>query len=255
VLRGFALLGILVVNIQSFSMVSAAYLNPTAYGDLTGINYAVWLFTYTLFDSKFMTIFSMLFGAGIVLIAERAEARGRSAAGLHYRRVLWLILFGLLHAHLLWFGDILFLYGICGLIVYCFRKLKPIWLLVIGIAMLTTASAISLFSGWSMSYWPQEALSQFTRDWQPPKDMIAAELATYRGGWIGQMSHRVPSALAFETFILLIWGFWRAGGLMLVGMALFKQGVFSAQRSTRYYVTWVVIGALVGIPVDTAWIR
>ncbi len=249
VLRGFALLGILVVNIQSFSMVSAAYLNPTAFGDLTGANLAVWLFTYALFDNKFMTIFSMLFGAGIVLMADRADYRGRSAPGLHYRRVFWLILFGLLHAHLLWYGDILFLYGICGLIVYWFRGLRPIRLLVVGIALLTCASAISLFFGWSMQYWPPEALTEFTQNWQPPKDMVDAELATYRGGWIGQMSHRVPNALGFETFILLIWGFWRAGGLMLVGMALFKHGVFSAKRSKRSYVACIAIGTFVGLPI------
>ena len=64
VLRGFALLGILAMNIQSFSMIGAAYFNPTAYGDLSGANYWVWLLSHVLTDQKFMTIFSMLFGAG-----------------------------------------------------------------------------------------------------------------------------------------------------------------------------------------------
>ena len=69
VLRGFALLGILVVNMQGFAMISAAYFNPTAYGDLTGANGLVWLITHVFCDQKFMTIFSMLFGAGIVLMS------------------------------------------------------------------------------------------------------------------------------------------------------------------------------------------
>src|SRR5688572_2661431 len=96
VLRGFVLLGILVMNIQSFSMPMAAYPNPTAYGDLTGANYWVWVISHLLFDQKFMTIFAMLFGAGILLMTGRA---GDQAARIHRRRMGWLILFGLLHAH------------------------------------------------------------------------------------------------------------------------------------------------------------
>jgi uncharacterized protein len=110
VLRGFALLGILPVNIQVFAMIDAALFNPTAYGDLTGVNRLVHTLTHLLFDQKFMTIFSMLFGAGIVLLSERIEARGGSSAKVHYSRTLWLIVFGVLHAHLLWYGDILYTY-------------------------------------------------------------------------------------------------------------------------------------------------
>ena len=72
VLRGFALLGILIPNIQAFAMISMAYRNPLAYGDWTGLNFLVWYATNLLFEAKFMTIFSILFGAGIVLMTERA---------------------------------------------------------------------------------------------------------------------------------------------------------------------------------------
>ena len=101
VLRGFALLGILVLNVQSFAMPGAAYFNPTAYDDLEGANLHVWVAGRMLADQKFMTIFSMLFGAGIVLMTGRAEARG-GARQVHYRRMAWLLVIGLLHAHLLW---------------------------------------------------------------------------------------------------------------------------------------------------------
>ena len=86
VLRGFAVLGILAMNIGSFSMTSAAYFDPTAYGDLSGLNEWVWRVTHVLADLKFMAIFSMLFGAGIVLMTERSASRGQSPTGLHYRR-------------------------------------------------------------------------------------------------------------------------------------------------------------------------
>ena len=147
VLRGVALLGILVMNVQSFSMIEAAYFNPTAYGDLTGANYVVWLVAHIFFDQKFMAIFSMLFGAGIVLMASRVEASGGRPAGLHYRRTFWLIVFGLLHTHLFWFGDVLFVYGVCGLWVYLFRKVRPGWLLTFGLLILSVSFLLYLFFG------------------------------------------------------------------------------------------------------------
>ena len=107
VLRGVALLGILIMNIQVFAMIFSAYFNPHAYGDLTGLNYTVWLLSHVLADRKFMTIFSMLFGAGIVLMSARREESGGRAAGLHYRRMIMLLVIGLCHAYLLWDGDIL----------------------------------------------------------------------------------------------------------------------------------------------------
>ena len=102
VLRGFALLGILIMNIQSFSMPMAAYFNPTVYGDLTGINRWVWALSHIFADQKFMTIFSLLFGAGIILLTTRLEERGQSAWKIHYRRNFWLLIIGLVHAYLFW---------------------------------------------------------------------------------------------------------------------------------------------------------
>ncbi len=141
VLRGFAVLGILPMNIQDFSMPGAAYLNPTAYGDLHGANYWVWLLSHLLADEKFMTIFSMLFGAGIFLMTSRIEAAGQPSAALHYRRMGWLVLFGLLHAYLLWSGDILFSYGVCGLLVFLFRKWRPRTSLIVGALSLAVTPA------------------------------------------------------------------------------------------------------------------
>src|SRR3984957_8816604 len=157
VLRGFALLGILPMNIQYFSMIGAAYWNPTAYGNLTGANYWVWLLSHTLADEKFMTIFSMLFGAGIVLMTSRIEATGKSSGVLHCRRMGWLVLFGLAHAYLLWSGDILVTYGICGLPVYLFRKLRPRTLLVLGLLAVSVAPAVlTSYGAWSRHWAPAQ---------------------------------------------------------------------------------------------------
>ena len=251
VLRGFALLGILVMNVQSFAMPQAAYFNPTAYGDLEGANLYVWLAGRMLADQKFMTIFSMLFGAGIVLMAGRAEARGGTAGRVHYRRMGWLLVIGLLHAHLLWYGDILFIYAVCGMVLYPLRRLSPGQLIALGTTLLAVGSALSVGVGMSLPYWPEEALSAFTADaWRPAPEALEAELAVYRGGWLGQLPSRSADALAFETFLLVTWGFWRAGGLMLIGMGLFHREVFGARRSPRFYAGLIAAAVVVGLPLQ-----
>lgn len=255
VLRGFAVLGILVMNIQSFSMIGSAYLNPTSYGDLTGANYAVWLVSHVLTDRKFMTLFSMLFGAGIVLMTSRRESADGRSAGVFYRRTGILLLIGLLHGHLLWYGDILHAYALCGFIVYLFRRKRPATLLTIGLLSVAFASALAIFFHWSMQFWPPEAMENPLKWWAPSENVVAAEIEAYRGGWSQQLPHRAETALFLQTWIFVMETAWRAGGLMLVGMGLFKLGVFSAKRSTGTYVMMTVVGLAVGIPLILYGVR
>jgi uncharacterized protein len=255
VLRGFAVLGILVMNIQSFSMIGAAYLNPNAYGDLTGSNFAVWLVSHVFADRKFMTIFSMLFGAGIILMTSRREEAGKPSAAVHYRRMGVLLLIGLLHAYLLWFGDILHAYALCGFLVYLFRRRRPVTLLVLGLLSIAFASALAFFFDWSMQFWPPEAMENPLKWWAPSEEAIVKEVATYGGGWSGQLSHRVPTALFFQTQLFLIENVWRAGGLMLVGMGLFKLEIFSAKRPAATYLVMIAVGLLVGVPLIVYGVR
>ena len=249
VLRGFALLGILVMNIQSFAMIDAAYFIPTAYGDFSGANFWVWAVSHLLADQKMMTIFAMLFGAGILLMTESRARAGRSPAAAHYRRNGVLLVFGLAHAYLLWYGDILVTYALCGMAVYPLRRLRPRWLLTIGLGLVAVASAITFFSGWSVQFWTTDQIESFRGDALPPVEAIEYELEIYRSGWLRQMEHRVPASIFFQTYIFAAWGFWRASGLMLVGMALFKLDVFSAERSRRFYLLLAAVGVIVGLPV------
>src|SRR5687767_10538446 len=101
-LRGVAVLGILLMNIQSFSMISSAYHNPNSFGDFKGVNFASWVFTRLFADQKFITLFSMLFGAGIVLMSESRRRQSQSVAAAHYRRMTFLLIVGLMHAYLVW---------------------------------------------------------------------------------------------------------------------------------------------------------
>jgi uncharacterized protein len=136
VMRGVALLGILAMNIVSFSWGDSVYMNPTLGGGFEGVNRGLWIFSHIVFDMKMMTTFSMLFGAGLVLMGDRADARGAKLVGTYYRRVLWLLVFGLLHAYFLWSGDILVAYAQCGLLLYPFRRLSSRTLIILGAILL-----------------------------------------------------------------------------------------------------------------------
>jgi uncharacterized protein len=254
-LRGVALLGILVMNIQSFAMPMAAYFNPTALGDRGPIDFAVWTAGHLFFDQKFMTIFSWLFGAGIVLMTRRREdalagqasPRARPAA-YHYRRMLALLIFGLIHAYLIWDGDILVVYAICGSLVFPLRNLRPAVQMALGVLLLIIGTTIMILGGIYIPQGPPEVAREFVAFWAPPAAQLQYETAAFRGGWLAQMPLRASHAIDFQTEYLLTWGLWRAGANMLIGMALLKWGVVTAQRSKAFYQRLAVIGFGLGLP-------
>jgi uncharacterized protein len=248
ILRGFAVLGILAMNIQSFSMPGAAYFNPTAWGDLSGLNRIVWLLANTLANQKFMTIFSMLFGAGVMLMYERSQASGRPFGGLHYRRMFFLLLFGLAHAYLLWAGDILFSYALSGMLLFLFRKARPGWLLANGLIFLLVGSGLLLMSGFSAPYWPPEQLAELERDFRPSALVLDKELAAFRGSWLDGFHYRAPESLEMHLFVFPFYMLWRALGAMLIGMALFRWGFITGKASSGVYRLFLGLALLVGLP-------
>lgn len=250
VLRGFAVLGILVMNIHSFSQIFADYINPTAYhGTIQGADYWVWLASHLLADEKMMAIFCMLYGAGIVLLTSRLEAKGLRTWPVSLRRSFWLLAFGLAHAYLLWSGDILVSYAICGVVVCGFRHWAPRRLLALGIGVVAVASVLSLLAWWSMPFWTAKDMAAFARSvWQPSAHDIAAEVAGYRGGWLAQMPFRAYQSFVTELQGLIFDTLWRAGGLMLVGMALYKIGLLTGSLAARTYRRLALAGALCGFP-------
>src|SRR5690349_5183588 len=145
-IRGCALFGILLMNIVGMGL-GPAYDNPTIMGGATGINLETWYFFNVGFEGTQRALFSILFGAGVILFSSRAEASGRSDhADLYFRRQLWLIGFGLFNAWiLLWLGDILYYYGITALFLYAFRKLPARNLLIIGLAGFALGAAWSAY--------------------------------------------------------------------------------------------------------------
>ena len=244
-LRGFALLGILVINIRVFSMPEQTLLNPTVYGDFTGLDYWTWFLGHVFAQSKFITLFSALFGAGVLLFVESKEEKGQDAARLHLRRTAVLIAIGLLHAYLLWYGDILVTYGLTGIFLLFVRDLDARRLTTLAGVFLLFVPAIELFAAVSIG---GEAIAA---QWQPAEAAIREQVATYRGGWLDQMSHRVSSSFQRQTSGFIGQSFWRVGGVMLLGMALYKKGVLTDERSTAFY-RRLVAGGVVGVGIVVA---
>ena len=111
-LRGAAVMGILLMNIAAFALPQAAYVNPLADRGAGAADLAVWAIMFALVDGKMRAIFSILFGAGIVLVLRKAEEAGQDGASIHFRRMGALLAIGVLHFFLIWWGDILVLYEI-----------------------------------------------------------------------------------------------------------------------------------------------
>ena len=252
VLRGFAVLGILIVNIQGFARVASAYMNPSSGRILEGADLWTWAAIYLFADTKFISIFSLLFGAGIAMMSERMGRRGVSGTGLHYRRQLWLLVFGLVHAYLIWHGDILVTYALCGFLLYPLRNLEPRRLLWIGGCMVALVVPLWGMAELSIPYWMEADRVAAAAEWAPPQEALDTEIAAFRGGWTGQVAARAPVAFALQTTAFLGMLLWRAGGMMLVGMALYKMGVVAAARSAAFYRRMVVVGLCAGLPLAVA---
>lgn len=237
--RGFAVLGILLMNIVGMGLPSFAYLDPTYAGGSTGADMWTWAVNNVLTDGKMRALFTMLFGASTVLIADRAEAgSGLSAAATHYRRMLWLLLIGVLHAVFLWFGDILVPYAIAGLIVFPFRKLSPRTQIIVGVTILALILA-------------KNALGPAIPT--PPPEAKAAEIKGFLGGFMEATQARLNMLVLFYLIIHPFDTIPEAIGQMFLGMALFRLGFFTLGWSSRAYGIMMAVGYLLAVPF-TAWL-
>jgi len=242
VLRGVGVLGMLAVHIQIFAYPMLARLNPTAYGDFQGVNRYVWLATSLLADGKFIAIFAMLLGVSIVMLPRRVAGPAIPAWRLHLTRMAALLVLGLAHAYLLWYGDMLVALALCGTVVFSARRLSPRWLLTLGGLAFTAGSAVTLVLALVLTHGPADRLEAWKDYYTPRVVNIVTEINQYQAGWTEQMRHRVPAAREFHTSHFVTYLFWQMTGLMLLGMALFKLEVLTAARSRAFYLRMAVLG-------------
>jgi uncharacterized protein len=252
-LRGFALLGILLMNIVSFAMPEIAYLNPNAFGGDEWYNRLTHAVVYIIADQKFMALFSLLFGASIMLLLTKLREQGRKTARFHYIRNFWLLVFGIIHG-IFWFGDILFVYAICGFILFFLRNLTPRWQFTLGIVLFLSPALLYIAGNNAIEVLPPEDQAILADFWMPSDEVINAEIERYRAGYPEQVGPQgnltTTSSTALETYLsILLYNFLiRALGMMLIGMAFYSWGIVTAKRSNTFYWRMTSIGFGVGVP-------
>jgi uncharacterized protein len=258
-IRGVAVMGILAMNIVAFAMPMSAYFNPAAGGAPGGADLAAWAFNFVFVDSKMRGLFSMLFGASTLLVIERAEAASRSAAATHYARMLWLGLFGLAHFYFIWFGDILSLYAVCGLLLFLFRGLSVRALLWWAAGFLLVAMALMGSMWLSMALLEagqlpgtaaaeaREQMAQFNAMMGPDSPDYARDVAHYLGSY-GAIAGMRLGAGALEPLTQVMLFLWESMALMLIGMALFKARMLTGEWDAARYRKWAIAAFLLSAP-------
>lgn len=246
-MRGFAVLGILAMNIIGFSMPEWAYVTPNAYSGETIADQIAWFFSFVFIDGKMRGLFSLLFGASMMLIIERADAKGESAAKVHYSRMFWLALFGLAHYFFIWFGDILFLYASVGCLAFLFRNWEPRrlikWALIIfGLGFLL----------WGLQFGGLQAIQYFASQPGADPDLIKQyqeirsnpdfnfdivnQLALHRGDYAGIVADKLADW--FAPFGLVVQTVTETLPLMMLGMAMKKNGFLTGEWAQADYLRW-----------------
>ncbi|HBC5670161.1 DUF418 domain-containing protein YeiB [Citrobacter koseri] len=238
-IRGVAILGILLLNISAFGLPKAAYLNPAWYGKITASDAWTWAILDLFAQVKFLTLFALLFGAGLQMLLPRGKRWIQS-------RLTLLVLLGFIHGLLFWDGDILLAYGLVGLI--CWRLVRDapsvkslfntgILLYLAGIGVLLLLGSISV--------------SETSRAWTPDASALLYEKYWKINGGMEAVSNRVD-LLSNSLLALGAQYGWQLAGMMLLGAALMRSGWLKGQYSLQHYrrtgVLLVIVGVLINLP-------
>jgi uncharacterized protein len=278
--RGVALCGILLMNITGFGL-SGAYTNPTNSGGATGANLWAWIITQIGFEGTQRALFSMLFGASTILLVSRLERAGRAdAADIYYRRNLWLIGFGMVNAYFfLWYGDILYAYGVTALFLYPFRNVAPKWLIAIGIAGFLagaawngydTARLLQKHDSYAEAAATRDAhrpLNEAQRDaitaWEEARgefkstpDRVHQSVERHHQGYLALFWRTAEANAEIQSWYMYRY-FFDIFSMMLIGMALFRLGVLTLERPAFLYWAMLLGGYGIGIAVnviETSWV-
>ncbi|MEO5773072.1 MAG: DUF418 domain-containing protein [Sphingomicrobium sp.] len=259
VIRGVAVMGIFSVNVIAFAMIEAAYFNPPVYGFHTLADRLMWLLNFIFVDGKMRSLFSMLFGASMLLVAERAEAAGLSPVAVHYRRMAVLLLFGFAHFHFLWFGDILTSYALTGMVVFAFWRASAPTLAAWAAWAYTLAFLLSMVEATGLAQQIAYARSSGNLEavgyYGPTADAIRRDLAIH-ATWPAFVAEMTGPRLWNPVYVLRSL-FPETFALMLLGMAGFRSGFLTGRWSPASYravATWgIAAGAALSAGL-AAWV-
>ncbi len=282
VIRGLALMGILLINICSAGLPDAYDNGAIYFFNLNHADYYSWFIVDLFADGKMRCLFSMLFGAGVILFTAKRDEQGLPVARLYYRRMLWLLAFGIIDTYIILFlGDILMEYAAVGLLLFFFRKLKPKYLLLaaflcLGFLSWDAGKNFFKFKAKREAYLqcrqliregktPDSSLIKLSKEWvkfnatQPPftkegaeqvRKTVHDEVFNRRQGYVDTFLTQAPMGL--ENILGdFSEGFWETLSAMLIGMALFKGKFFSGGLRKKAY--WIIAAICLGIGLPLAY--
>ena len=256
-IRGVAVLGILLMNIVDIAMPGYAYYDPYYYGGAEGVNFATWAVNYALFDGKMRGLFTMMFGASMVLIAERTVQSKESAARVHYARMFWLFVFGMIHVWFIWYGDILVLYSVAGAIAFIAWRWSVRNLLITGVLLLLVKLILAgcMFAslrGLEQAASAPAASASVRQEWQAKQEEMTfpspqTQLEGYRGSYMDAFKARAPITMYILTEAHPL-AMTDTLALIAFGMALFRLGFFSGAWSKTTYRQIALWGFAICVP-------
>lgn len=248
-LRGFAVMGILLMNIVGFAMPEMAYVSPAVYGGTEWPDTIVWALSYIFVDGKMRGLFTLLFGASMMLVIERARGNGDDPAKVHFSRMIWLAFFGLAHFFLLWAGDILFLYAAVGCIAYFLRDLtaddlirRALLIFTLGFLGYTLMFGSLLFQQYQAGLPGASAgsidnVATIIAGFDSGPAAITADIALHQSGFVSILLDKVRND-PFGPLVLLAYNLAETLPLMMIGMALYKNGFITGQWTLEQYRSW-----------------
>lgn len=250
-MRGLAVLGILAVNVVAFAFPFGVYMDAELAPQAPGAvgTYWVWV-SDTFFHSKFITLFTMLFGASVFMVG--GERKDPVRGPLIRRRLLWLIGIALIHGLLIWWGDVLLLYAVTGLLVMLCRSMSGRKLIWIGLGVTILLALLAALGALAMNFAPPEiqaSIAEQKASMGGTPETIAASIANYRSGWSGMLHENFAAWVQLQ--VASIFYIIPTLGLMLLGMGLFKTGFMAGRAPTGLYLLLIVLGG--GVLAATGW--
>lgn len=273
VIRGIALLGILLMNINSMGL-PYSYEDPSVLGHTEGLNYAVWFANELFFEGTMRGLFTILFGAGVILLTTRLidKGAGISTADVYYRRIVWLLLFGLVNSWVfLWNGDILYAYGLFGFFLFPFRNLPVKNLLSIAAVLIFIGTAWDISdyhknkalkteaeqalvlkeSGATLDKKAEGAIAQWEElSTKKTAEEVQEHINGMQGNYFEVQQEKAPQIQWMQTWFQYRYGAWDILSFMFLGMAFYKRRILHGERSIKFYLIMALIGYAIGLSVN-----
>ena len=278
VMRGFAVLGILLMNIPAFAVHQFFLFWHDALKGETTTNGIIFNTSMILFDGKMRGLFTLLFGAGLMLFIENKNDNSIQVADLYFKRMIWMVLFGLVDAYVfLWGGDVLYEYAMCGIFAFGFRTMKPRNLLLLSLSIL---SVFIYFSGEPFlerkeKYIEYKKVQQLLNEHKPVNEKQQEaydEFVEVKGTFLpfsiehihnlteDVYNREIKMKADYPTIFIknaeevmpyhskeFFMSMWESFATILLGMALFKFGFFQGTMKASVYRVLVFIGIPIGI--------